>query len=119
MAEDQSDNIDLCMVCIDKAPSKRGFTHDISHGIIKVEQTLHDYNFTRIVEIAKETIERSKSLFRSLEVAMIQIEEGHVDYASSGGSSKTTCACCGKNVLPPCWVCLVCSKLSRIRPSLD
>lgn len=111
MAEDLSDNIDLCMVCIDKAPSKRGFTHDVSHGIVKVEQTLHDYNFPRIVETAKETIERIKALFRTLEATTMHTDEGH-GLNSKRNDLDASCACCGKNVLPPCWVCVVCSTWS-------
>ncbi|KIM45643.1 hypothetical protein M413DRAFT_344967 [Hebeloma cylindrosporum] len=114
MAEDLSDNIDLCSSCLDKSPTKRGFIHDISHDMVKVEETLHDFHFAQVVESARGTITRVKGIFRTLEshgapsddnlaasVQVSQVEEGCVD---------PMCACCAKRVSTPCWACVVCAR---------
>jgi hypothetical protein len=113
MAEDLSDNIELCSTCLDRSPTKRGFTHDISHDMVKVEETLHDFHFARVVESARGTISRVKGIFRTLEsygapsddiiTASAQtrvVEEERVD---------PMCACCAKPVSTPCWACVACS----------
>ncbi|TFK64971.1 hypothetical protein BDN72DRAFT_846149 [Pluteus cervinus] len=135
MSEDLSDNIDLCLICIDKSPTKRGFSHDPSHIMVKTEQTLHDFDFARIVETAKGMSDRIKGAFRSIESAMppplvvpgvpgIQGLPGiGLRVAGSpmipglpmtmGGEdhkSQPVCACCEKRAIPPCWVCLICNK---------
>lgn len=114
MTGDLSDNIDLCAICIDKAPTKRGFTHDISHCVVKVEQTLHDYEFARIVDTAKTMSDRIKGLFRTVESAVARGDEDkhatlHEASQEKGSSTDMRCACCGKGATPPCWVCVVCS----------
>jgi hypothetical protein len=117
MSEDMSDNIDLCGVCMDRMPTKRGFSHDVSHPVIKVEQTLHDFHFLRTVESAKATLERIKGLFRNAESAAR--EDGEQVLIVSPRSAKASgpdthsnplsCACCQKTVATPCWACVVCS----------
>lgn len=108
MSEDLSDNIDLCATCVDKAPAKRAFTHDVSHAVVKVEQTIHDYELARIVDAARLLFDRIKTLIRSIESAPIRVEDEHG--AASHKEAELSCACCGKGVLPPCWVCVVCSE---------
>lgn len=108
MSEDLSDNIDLCSACVDRAPSKRGFVHDPSHITVKVEQTLHDFYFLRVVENAKATIEKMKNLFRMLEANAAQPDE-NTDTEEEAGH-KVICACCAKKVMPPCWACVMCSR---------
>ncbi|TFK44065.1 hypothetical protein BDQ12DRAFT_593650, partial [Crucibulum laeve] len=109
ISEDLSDNIDLCASCMDKAPSKRGFTHEVSHGMIKVEQTIHDHDLARTTEASRATIDRIKALFRTIEVATIH--EGDRTHVPDGlPVSEHVCACCEKHVLPPCWACVVCTR---------
>ncbi|KAF9444007.1 hypothetical protein P691DRAFT_712505 [Macrolepiota fuliginosa MF-IS2] len=107
-SEDLSDNIDLCSACVDRAPSKRGFVHDPSHIMVKVEETLHDFYFIRVVENAKVTIEKMKNLFRVLEANALHPEEN----ADSEGEDRhrVVCACCAKQVTTPCWACVICSR---------
>ncbi|KAF9050511.1 hypothetical protein BJ165DRAFT_1525732 [Panaeolus papilionaceus] len=108
MAEDLSDNIDLCCACMDKTPAKRGFTHDLSHDMIKVEETLHDFYFAKVVEAAKARVGEAKNVFRTLE-----IKEGdgnvRVSMVSETGH-EVACACCSKIMSTPCWACVVCVK---------
>lgn len=122
MAEDLSDNIDLCVVCINKVPTKRGFTHEASHSLVKVEQTLHDYELARIVETAMSTADRIKGVFRTLESnhGKVVVEEDKPPTSkalSKEDNPEMVCACCRKDVLPPCWVCVVCSEFNFIHPA--
>ncbi|KAG6845148.1 hypothetical protein H0H87_012944 [Tephrocybe sp. NHM501043] len=64
MSEDLSDNIDLCLSCVEKTPTKRGFTHDLNHAVLKVQQTLHDYHIASIVEAARTTLQRANLSLR-------------------------------------------------------
>lgn len=113
MSDDLSDNIDLCAVCIDKCPTKRGFVHDVSHDVVKIEETLHDFYFTRVIEAARNVIGRVKGIFKTLESVK---NSRDVDQADGELEDETrhdlTCACCKKQVSTPCWTCVVCSKLS-------
>lgn len=111
MSEDLSDNIDLCSSCVDRAPSKRGFVHDPSHTMVKVEQTLHDFHFSRVVENAKVTIEKMKNLFRMLEANALHPEEDD-DPETENVHKVVSCACCAKHVTPPCWACVMCGTFS-------
>jgi hypothetical protein len=127
MTEDLSDNIDLCGVCMDRMPTKRGFSHDVSHPMIKVEQTLHDFHFARVVEGAKAALERAKGIFRNVEA--VSAGDDMSDFVlmsprssrTSGGSGTAdprellACACCRKTVMTPCWACVSCGA-SIIRP---
>ena len=124
MSEDLSDNIDLCGVCMDRMPTKRGFSHDVSHPMIKVEQTLHDFHFARVVEGAKAALERAKGIFRNVEA--VSAGDDMSDFVlmsprssrTSGGSGAArdptdprellACACCKKTVTTPCWACVSC-----------
>ncbi|TFK17049.1 hypothetical protein FA15DRAFT_676340, partial [Coprinopsis marcescibilis] len=136
MSEDMSDNIDLCGVCMDRMPTKRGFSHDVSHPMVKVEQTLHDFNFLKIVESAKATLERVKGLIRNVEAAMRGDEEyfnlvsprssrGSGPAGRDGGNLVTdpayllSCACCRKTVSTPCWACVVCTRDTLICHDCD
>ncbi|KAF5376289.1 hypothetical protein D9615_008531 [Tricholomella constricta] len=110
ISEDLSDNIDLCASCVDKAPAKRTFTHEINHAVVKVEQTLHDYDIVRIVDAARTTFERVRALFRSLDSALQVHRPDDGSSHKDEHRSNLLCACCGKDVLPPCWVCVVCTK---------
>ncbi|KAF9526891.1 hypothetical protein CPB83DRAFT_769552 [Crepidotus variabilis] len=111
MTDNLSDNIDLCAVCIDKSPSKRGFVHDISHDVVKIEETLHDFNFTRVIDTARTVIGRVKGIFRTLESANGSREVGQTD-GESGDETRAdpTCACCRQRVSTPCWTCVTCTK---------
>ena len=120
MAEDLSDNLDLCSVCIDKIPTKRGFVHDRSHDLIKVEETLHDFHFARVVEGAKETLVRVKGAFRVVEGMdgrMSLVDHNQVGDAPSDALDAAAhldhlrCACCKNPVTTPCWSCLSCRGL--------
>lgn len=106
MSEDLSDNIELCSTCVERAPSKRGFVHDPSHVIVKVEQTLHDFYFLRVVENAKVTIEKMKNLFRMLEANAFHPDE-NAD-PETEDTHRVSCASCAKTVVPPCWACVMC-----------
>lgn len=116
MAEDLSDNINLCSTCLDRSPLKRGFTHDMSHDMVKVEETLHDFHFAQVVESARTTISRVKGIFRTLEsygapsnddiTASVQTRVGEEERIDP------ICACCTKRVTTPCWACVVCSTFS-------
>ncbi|KAF9462351.1 hypothetical protein BDZ94DRAFT_1322722 [Collybia nuda] len=117
MSEDLSDNIDLCATCVDKAPTKRAFTHDASHPVVKVEQTLHDYELSRIVDAARILFDRIKTLIRSTESASIRVEDEHG--VLSQKEAELSCACCGKGVSPPCWVCVVCTRDTFICAECD
>ncbi|KAH9484737.1 hypothetical protein JR316_0001637 [Psilocybe cubensis] len=109
ISEDLSDNIELCSVCIDKTPSKRGFTHDASHDIIKVEETLHDFYFAKVVESARTVVSRTKGIFRALESAGLHSDVNHTQRQDAEEAvSEPTCACCNKRVTTPCWACVVC-----------
>ncbi|CAA7260803.1 unnamed protein product [Cyclocybe aegerita] len=102
MAEDLSDNINLCAVCLDKSPSKRGFTHDISHDMVKVEETLHDFHFAQVVESAHATINRIKGIFRTIESSTsLDAEHALVKRASLVEDTRhePTCACCNRRLL--------------------
>ncbi|KAF9440058.1 hypothetical protein P691DRAFT_768352 [Macrolepiota fuliginosa MF-IS2] len=101
-------NIDLCSACVDRAPSKRGFVHDPSHIMVKVEETLHDSYFIRVVENAKVTIEKIKNLFRVLEANALHPKENADPEGEDG--PKVMCACCTKKVVMPCWACVICSR---------
>ncbi|KAJ3575378.1 hypothetical protein NP233_g1131 [Leucocoprinus birnbaumii] len=114
MSEDLSDNIELCSTCIDRAPTKRGFEHDPSHVMVKVEQTLHDFYFLRVVQNAKVTIEKVKNLFRALEANALQPDEN-----AEEETRKAICACCAKKVLPPCWACVMCARDTFICSECD
>ena len=111
ISDDLSDNIDLCAACVDTAPTKRHFTHDVSHAVLKVENTLHDHELARTVNAAKLTIERIKTIFRREDSIPKRTEEKntalHKDFSKSG----PCCACCEKKVLLPCWVCVICCTL--------
>ncbi|KAG6867493.1 hypothetical protein C0993_002131, partial [Termitomyces sp. T159_Od127] len=115
MSDDLSDNVDLCMSCIDKTPSKRGFTHDASHPIVKVEQTLHDYHIVKVVEAARATFERTKTVFATLESA--GVSKRNTDESSA--SSRPQCIYCEKDIHLPCWVCVVCTTGTFICPECD
>ncbi|KAF5335075.1 hypothetical protein D9611_010859 [Ephemerocybe angulata] len=123
IADDLSDNIDLCSVCMDKMPTKRGFSHDVSHAMVKVEQTLHDFHFSRVVEGAKSALERAKGLLRNVEAASRSEDPSSFVLMSprgsrGSGSSKDpadikdliACACCSKTVTTPCWACVICTR---------
>ncbi|KAF8069901.1 hypothetical protein FPV67DRAFT_1413425 [Lyophyllum atratum] len=110
ISDDLSDNIDLCASCVDRAPTKRTFTHEASHAVVKVEQTLHDYDIVRVVEGARAIFERAKTTFRSLESAHLRPDDERHLTSYEGHHSSPTCACCEKDVLPPCWACVVCTK---------
>ncbi|KJA15486.1 hypothetical protein HYPSUDRAFT_58773 [Hypholoma sublateritium FD-334 SS-4] len=69
LSDDLSDNIHLCAACIDKSPTARGFTHNTSHNMIKVEETLHDFYFAHVVEAARNTVDRVKGLLETNEEA--------------------------------------------------
>jgi len=117
MAEDLSDNLDLCSVCIDKIPAKRGFVHDRSHDLIKVEETLHDFYFVRVVESARETLVRVKGAFRAVEgmngrMSLVDVGEDVLDGASDAHLDHLRCACCKNPVTTPCWSCLSCREYS-------
>ena len=121
MSDDLSDNIDLCSVCMDRMPTKRGFSHDISHPMVKVEQTLHDFHFARVVEEAKGALERAKGVLRNVEAAL-RGEDASSFAMTSPRSSRglgkerapmdpkdlIACACCRRAVNTPCWVCVIC-----------
>ncbi|GLB44990.1 hypothetical protein LshimejAT787_1900680 [Lyophyllum shimeji] len=120
ISEDLSDNIDLCASCVDRAPTKRGFTHEPSHAVVKVEQTLHDYHIVRIVGAARTTFERVTALFRSLESVHLRPDEDRNPTSHRDeGKTSLSCACCGNHVLPPCWVCIVCTKDTFICADCD
>ncbi|EAU90989.2 hypothetical protein CC1G_02376 [Coprinopsis cinerea okayama7 len=132
MSEDMSDNIDLCGVCTDRMPTKRGFSHDVSHPMIKVEQTLHDFHFLRIVESAKATLGRIKGLFRNVESGMREQEAGGGDHGSlptprssrgmeerANAEDILACACCQQKVKTPCWACVVCVRDTLICHDCD
>jgi len=114
MSEDLSDNIDLCGVCIHKSPSKRGFIHDLSHDMVKVEETLHDFHFPHVVTSAKTVLGRVKNVFRSLEASGATTynseESGSASDRKPEGDARVepTCACCNKRVTTPCWACVIC-----------
>ncbi|KAJ3506012.1 hypothetical protein NLJ89_g7110 [Agrocybe chaxingu] len=113
MAEDLSDNIDLCAVCMDKSPSKRGFTHDISHDMVKVEETLHDFHFAQVVESARATINRVKGIFRTIESSTsLDAEHAHAKRTSlvEDTRQEPTCVCCNRRVSTPCWACVICQR---------
>ncbi len=76
--------------------------------MVKVEQTLHDFHFLRVVENAKATIEKMKNLFRVLEANTLHPDE-NVD-PEAEESRKVLCACCAKSVMPPCWACVMCGR---------
>ncbi|KAG5731843.1 hypothetical protein E4T56_gene13803 [Termitomyces sp. T112] len=115
MSDDLSDNIDLCMSCIDKTPVKRGFTHDTSHAVVKVQQTLHDYHIVKVVEAARAAFEKTKTLFATLEPA--GITKRNADEYSA--SSRPRCTYCERDILLPCWVCVICTTGTFICPDCD
>jgi len=112
MAEDLSDNIDLCSTCIGNSTNKRGFIHNVTHDIVKVEETLHDFHFAQVVKSARATINRVKCIFRALDGTtsddttalekVLVVEEDCTDLL---------CACCAQRVSTPCWACVVCSTI--------
>lgn len=132
MSEDLSDNIDLCGVCMDRMPTKRGFSHDVSHPMVKVEQTLHDFHFSRVVEAAKSALERAKGLLRNVESALRGEDPAAFALTSprsSRGSGSTgtepmdpkdliACACCRRPVTTPCWACVTCGEYLSTNASL-
>ncbi|KAG6853160.1 hypothetical protein C0991_006448 [Blastosporella zonata] len=103
MSDDLSDNIDLCISCVGKTPTRRGFTHDLGHAVLKVQRTLHDYHIAGIVGTARTTLERTKIIFRSLDPGTaLQHSSGIPNIASS----RPCCAFCRKDIFLPCWVCV-------------
>jgi len=97
---------------VDRAPIKRLFTHDVSHAVVKVEQTLHDYELARTVNAARVIFDRIKPLFRTIESNSLRPEENRNTALHNEASiSDPSCTCCGKSVLPPCWVCVICCTL--------
>ncbi|PPR01646.1 hypothetical protein CVT24_001622 [Panaeolus cyanescens] len=108
MSEDLSDNIDLCGACMDKTPAKRGFTHELSHDVIKVEETLHDFYFARVVEAARAQVGQAKNVFRMMET---NEEGGNVRMSVvSDNGHQVLCVCCAKPMSTPCWACVICAK---------
>lgn len=119
MSEDLSDNIDLCLVCIDKAPTKRGFTHAATHTVVKAEQTIHDFEFARIVDAGRRVVETTKEMLRSLEKLLPYPQ------VSGEGTSNSTddeegrpphpqCLACEKRISAPCWACVECCEFRSL-----
>ncbi|KJA15492.1 hypothetical protein HYPSUDRAFT_149043, partial [Hypholoma sublateritium FD-334 SS-4] len=123
MADDLSDNIHLCATCIDKSPTARGFIHNTSHDMIKVEETLHDFYFARVVEAARNTVNRVKGLLEINEASDLGLNGNNLPpkrkakkmiSKGPGGDSRTTCSCCNKPVSAPCWACIICGEHTLI-----
>jgi hypothetical protein len=79
--------------------------------MVKVEQTLHDFYFLQVVGNAKTIAEKIKNLFRVLEANAFHPEE-NPSPETEEDTRQMVCACCAKNVLPPCWVCVMCGMTS-------
>ncbi|PFH49014.1 hypothetical protein AMATHDRAFT_76430 [Amanita thiersii Skay4041] len=105
MAEDLSDNIDLCGVCLDKAPTKRGFVHDVAH------------HFSQLVLSTKEMLNRFKNFFRPAE--RLRARSGSQTNYDTPDDKDLRCICCLNNVSLPCWVCLCCADPFFICPECD
>ncbi|KDR67823.1 hypothetical protein GALMADRAFT_129997 [Galerina marginata CBS 339.88] len=119
MSEDLSDNIELCSACIDKAPTKRGFSHDMSHDMVKVEETLHDFYFAQVVESARTIISRVKGLFRAIESSADDLALSKESKPEEEERHEPICACCNKRVSTPCWACVVCTRDTFICTDCD
>lgn len=113
MTDDLSDNIELCSSCIDKTPKKRGFSHDTSHPILKVNEILHDIFLARYVEKALELVSQYRDN-RHEESSMrskSDVPNGYLGAASPLDGPDLACNCCGKYLFPPYWACVLCREL--------
>ncbi|KAF8149382.1 hypothetical protein B0H34DRAFT_785385 [Crassisporium funariophilum] len=110
LSEDLSDNVDLCGTCAEKSVTKRGFNHDVSHDMVKVEETLHDFSFAQVVEAARTTISRIKGVLRTVEAVRISSESAREKHPETNEAHEIACTCCGKDVSTPCWACVICTR---------
>ncbi|KAG6836058.1 hypothetical protein H0H93_011847 [Arthromyces matolae] len=90
------------------APSKRNFTHQASHTIVKVEQTLHDYHIVQVVNAARAASKRAKAQLASLESSTVRRNSAGSIHHNDQNASSQCCTCCGRGIWLPCWVCAVC-----------
>ncbi|PPQ77943.1 hypothetical protein CVT25_015418 [Psilocybe cyanescens] len=128
------DHIDICYNCIDKPlpfneNSIFSLLHKQSHSLLRSPRRIHKYEFNTIIPQARLISERIKTMFRLLEEerhkskSRLAVRRGvkgkkalkksnSDNHASQpqvpDGPPPILCACCGENILLPCWVCIVC-----------
>ncbi|KAF9557962.1 hypothetical protein CPC08DRAFT_709992 [Agrocybe pediades] len=103
--QDLSDGLDLCLTCAEKIPPPiRGFTHQVSHSMVKVKYVLLHALYPEVADRAKRTADRIKRLFSPPETgANILSIDNHPQQPIA-----KLCNCCSQPVVLPCWVCLDC-----------
>lgn len=111
-----TDTIDLCTSCIDTSCERGGFVHDPSHVLLKFDSVILDGRLRWIIPEARSMVSRIKKDFRtSLKNRIKPVEKSGSSHTSQSKKEAPTaavtpkCRCCGKVVLLPCWVCLICA----------
>ncbi|KAF9557975.1 hypothetical protein CPC08DRAFT_710010 [Agrocybe pediades] len=114
MADDLSDSINLCSSCISKSPKKRGFVHDDSHPMLKVEEILHDFYFSQYVEKAWELVNRYRETYREEESHRLSRRFSlNSHYASTpldAFARSPVCSFCDDRLFAPYWTCILCPR---------
>ncbi|KAF4621020.1 hypothetical protein D9613_000104 [Agrocybe pediades] len=104
--QDLSDYVDLCLTCADKLPPpSRGFTHLVSHSMVKVKYVLHDVFYADVVDRAKRMADRIKRLFSPPETGANVVS---IDKRPEQPMTAKLCDSCSQPIVLPCWVCLDC-----------
>ncbi|KAF8912168.1 hypothetical protein CPB84DRAFT_1957799 [Gymnopilus junonius] len=123
MEEDLSDQIDMCAECIDSSVFNRPnrYIHHPSHSLLRFTRRFHYCQAATIIPEARSRSERVKASFKALEHSTTDSDRKELEKKTSRApdadkliKSKPSltalvCACCGKALTLPCWVCVICA----------
>lgn len=111
--KDISYTVDLCTSCVDKPASGDEFVHVNTHSLLKFDCPAADHDMAWTVPEAKTVVDRVKGQFRALASSVAPTTSStpvHGPAQVKRARRSLLCACCGKAVTTPCWVCVSCSK---------
>ncbi|KAF9553901.1 hypothetical protein CPC08DRAFT_767164 [Agrocybe pediades] len=113
MLDDQTDYIELCSSCIGKSPKKRGFVHDDSHPMLKVEEILHNFYFSQYVEKARELVNAYRETNREESHRLSRRFSLNSHYATTpldALARSPVCSVCDDKLFTPYWACILCPR---------
>ncbi|KAF8149372.1 hypothetical protein B0H34DRAFT_733496 [Crassisporium funariophilum] len=111
---------DTCITCSNRYNS----AHLASHSIIRASSFMHDCVSGQYFTDARRLSRRLKASFRAIEdseedestVVPTEVMQRSVQ---AGSNSPMLCACCGKAITLPFWVCLICQDPTYVCQTCD
>lgn len=110
--ENFANTLDICMKCVDENASRDQLEHDKTHSMLKFENIAQFWDIAWMVPKAQAISRRVKSGLRELErIAKSGNMKTTPSYDMRHSAQQTTemvCACCGRVISAPFWVCVEC-----------